>query len=312
MIDPATIRIGSGQIAAIIGASRFTRPLDVWNRMMGYEGDSHSEAIEIGIALEEPIVELACRRDGLGMHSRGWTLEHPTETWAKATPDRWLHNFPTPTRPYDVAICEAKNVGLSPGPVGALEDWRRDHERVVPDYVYVQVQWQMGMWAAQQSDTFSGIAYVAALLAGRELFVSRVDYDAEMFADLLDLADNFRRRYVLTNKPPHEADGTDGYDRYLKARFPRSNGDWATATADDEKLLRALREAEAGRKEMEVQEAVLRQTIAERIGGRHGIIGACGKVSWAERREYTVREHVVKASRRLTPKWAEEEKTDAA
>lgn len=260
MVDPHKVRIGSGQIAAIAGVSRFKKPIDVWSELLGYTSSSESEQIDIGLELEEPIANLASRQQGLGQFIHGETHEHLKEKWAKATPDWILID-----RGY--AILETKNVGASPGPVGALEDWRQDHELVVPDYVVTQVQWQ-----AEVCDR--DVAFVAALLAGREVFVRRFERDKQFGADLMEIARDFRERYILTNMPPSAPDGSEAYERYLRGRFPRASGEWITATQEDEQLLLRLRGYQAAKKHAETEEKKTRQAIEERIGERQGIIGA--------------------------------------
>lgn len=300
MIDPATVRVGSGQIASICGLSRWKSPLETWTQMMGLTPESANEQIDIGLLLEDAIARGAANQAGFGFDdvmAGGGTWTHRSESWAKATPDRWLPG---------AVILEAKNVGLSPGLNGPLEDWRKDHERVVPEYVQVQVQFQMEVVDHSANETVEA-AYVGALLAGREIFVAKIVRDRELGADLIDIAKQFRERHILTGIPPGEADGSEGYSRYLAGRFPKSSGEWLVATPDDERLLEWYRRCQSARAQAEVQEALAKQKVQERIGGALGILGACGKVSWAERRGYDVKAHAVAAARTLRARWADDE-----
>ena len=79
------------------------------------------------------------------------------------------------------------------------------------------------------------------------------------------------------------------------------------ATTEDERLLEWLRRCEAARKLAVEQEALVKQQVQERIGGALGILGACGKVSWGERKAYDVKAHSVAASRRLSTRWTDGE-----
>jgi hypothetical protein len=305
-VEPSSVRIGSGQIAAICGLSRWKRPMDAWSSLMGYDETPANEQIDIGNALERPIAELALPRiaQAGAFLLRGQTGVHRTHAWAKATPDFLIDRFARYVdAPHDIiehGIIESKSVGLSPGPGGALEDWRKDGVELVPDYVAAQVQWQMEVC---EVDT----AYVAALLAGRELFVAAIHRDRELGADLLAIAEMFRERHILTGKPPTEADGSETYSRYLSGKFAKSNGEWQVATPEDDALLEWLRRCEAARKQAVAQEAVVKQKVQERIGGALGIIGVAGRVQWAERKAYQVAAHEVKASRTLRAKWADVE-----
>lgn len=294
MVDPGEVKIGSGTIGAICGLSRFKTPMDVWNELMGLSPPSSSEQIDIGNALELPIAQLAAKRAGLGQFSKAATHFHKSEAFARATPDFFLPEKSD-------ALLETKSVGLSPGPSGPLDDWRKDHDLVVPEYVQTQVQWQLEV-VDGPSD-----AYVGALLAGREIFVARIVRDRDLGADLLDIARAWREKHILTGSPPGDADGSEGYSRYLAGRFPKSSGEWLVATPDDERMLEWYRRCQAARAQAETQEALAKQKLQERIGGALGILGACGKVSWAERRAYDVKAHTVAASRRLSARWNDDE-----
>jgi predicted phage-related endonuclease len=301
MIDPATIRIGSGIIAAVVGASRWKTPMEAWNQLLGYEGARESDEINLGNMLEEPIARIACTKLGIGGYTKAKTFDHPSELWAKATPDWWIV-------PSQIELLETKNVGVSPGPHGPMEDWRRDGELVLPEYVEVQVQWQLGLWAAQEkgAPTFSGRARVAALLGGRGPELFGLEYDAGLFSDLMTIADTWRRKYILRHTPPTGPDGSKAFSRYLRARHPKSSGEYIAATPEDELLLRNLRRAEENRKLFEEAEKVCEQALQTRIGDALGIIGGAGRVTWGDRKAYTVAAHEVKASRRLTAKWSAE------
>lgn len=301
MVDPATIRIGSAFIAAIAGCSRWKTPMDAWNALMGYEPPRETDETDLGNMLEEPIARIACKKLGIGGYSKAETLNHPTELWAKATPDWWIE-------PGYRRILKTKNVGVSP----PLNDWHKDGVVALPEYVFVQVQWQLGMWASQGLDVFSPEANVAALLGGRGPEIMLVHFDAALFSELMAVADNFRRKYLLRHTPPSGPDGSDAFSRYLRARFPRASGEFIQASPADEATLLALQTAEKERKKWTGIEEQMKQSLQVRIGEATGMLAGAGRVTWAERAAYQVKAHEVKASRRLTVKWLEVDDAAAA
>lgn len=306
IVDPATLQIGSGLIPAIAGCSRWKTQMDAWNQLMGYEPPRDNDELTLGDILEEPIARAACLKLGIGGYAKATTLYHPAELWARATPDWWIDLD-------GKANLETKNVGVSPGPHGPLNDWEQDHEPHLPEYVFVQVQWQLGLWAAQEDPAFTGRGRVAALLGGRGPEMFRVEYDPTLFSDLMTVADRFRRKHLLLHVPPSAPDGSDAFARYLKSRYPKASGTWEVATPEEEQLIVDFRAAEGEAKRWETSKKAAGQALQLAIGDRTGIIGAAGRVQCYERRGYDVAPHRVEPTRVLKAKWAKEEaKADAA
>lgn len=284
--------LGSSEIAAIVGADGWKTPLDVWLSKTGRGVDVSSEQTDIGDALEEPIARLAARRLGALAFDKAGTFTHPRYPWVTATPDFFLR-LPAHEA---IRIVEIKNVGYMMASKWGDED---DGEDGVPMRVQLQCQWQEEVCDIEQ-------AHVAALIGGRDMRIYPVRRDRELAADLLTMAADWWRKHVLADVAP-DPDGSESYAAYLQSRHPRALGTVRDATADEERLLYALRSTQARRKQAEEDEARVKQELMAAIGDDRGIAGAAGRVVWSEIAPAVVAATTRKGHRKLMPRWNEED-----
>lgn len=286
--------LGSSEIAAIVGADPWKTPLDVWMSKTGRGVDVSSEQTDIGDALEEPIARLAARRLGAVAFDKAGTFTHGLYPWVTATPD-FLVSLGSHSHEAR-QVLEVKNVGYMMARKWGDEDEGTDG---VPYRVQLQTQWQTEVCDIEH-------AHVAALIGGRDLRVYPVRRDRELAADLLSLAADWWRKHVLADVAP-DPDGTERYAAYLQSRHPRALGTVRDATADEERLLYALRSTQARRKQAEEDEARVKQELMAAIGDDRGIAGAAGRVVWSEVGAAEVAATTRKAHRKLMPRWNEED-----
>jgi putative phage-type endonuclease len=166
--------------------------------------------MEIGTALEPVIAaEYERRHPGIKLRRYHGIVKHPEIEWAAASPD-W------------------RRVGERYLVEGKTSQAKRWDGAEVPQDVEAQVQWAMGCTGYPVSD-------VAAILHSREWREDTVKFDAATFANLVKVAEDFRRR--LAAGGPFAEDAAS-----LKAKYPVDDGSELQADAEiEEAVLELLR-----------------------------------------------------------------------
>lgn len=181
---------------------------------------------ELGHSLEPVILNMLGARKNLNLFETG-TIRSTKHEWALATPDRLVVTndpnasaVPVGTSGLFDAVAEAKNVGLR-----MIGDWREergadeyygdDEEFAVPDYVHVQVAWQMLVTGTRRG-------FVAALLGGRDFRAFDIYADPRLEDTLLNVCGDFWHQHVIKRVPP--APGTnERAAKAIEAMFPRAS-----------------------------------------------------------------------------------------
>lgn len=150
----------------------------------------------------------------------------------------------------------------------------RDWNDGLPERVEAQVRWQMGVTGYPH-------AHVAALRYGRDLACFDVDHDDKMFANLLTVAADFRRRLDAGGPFDETRDS-------VRRAFPYDDG--STITADDDLAAAVLELVETRRVKSTVEdrEDALVRAITTRIGPASEVVGVPGiTVTWRRARDTT-------------------------
>jgi predicted phage-related endonuclease len=150
----------------------------------------------------------------------------------------------------------------------------------VPEYVQLQVMHQLAVTGKQAAD-------VAVLMGGQELQVFRIERDAEMIAQLIQLEQQFWGYVERDQEPP--ADGSDSADLALRCLYPRDSGTTLDLSTDLEMSavfsdLLAVREVITTQTALEAQ---LKQRIQQRMGEATRALFETGEVSWKRSKDGT-------------------------
>ena len=248
--------IGSSDIPAIIGVSPFRTVVDVWMDKMGMaEPQPETAAMKAGNRLERVIGEW-CAEEIDASISPGLTMRGAEYEWAVATPD-----FIVLSRPGHIIEC--KNVG-----VAQARGWRDGP----PEYVLTQVFWQMWVTGAQ-------VCHVAALFGGRDFRRFEVERDDSIIRSLVGAGRTFWEEHVLQRTPP-PLDASEASARLVARLFPVHSDEFVQATEQDELLAESLRNLRAAMKGAEEEARAIENQLKARIGGRAGVAGAFGRITW--------------------------------
>jgi len=197
--------IGSGDISTIVGANRYCTPLKLWAQKLGKEPrDEENDHMWWGNQMERPIAELCARRLNMKVEYGNTLFCHDELNWAVATPDYFASGeIASPVDEIDPlieslksaqrVIFECKNIGYH---------GKREWDFTTPMGPRFQVMWQLGVTGLDR-----GI--IAPLIGGDiEEFSPRwVEFDAKIFAQLVELAEKFI--WHLGNDVPPAAQADD-------------------------------------------------------------------------------------------------------
>jgi predicted phage-related endonuclease len=136
----------------------------------------------------------------------------------------------------------------------------------LPQDYEAQVRWQMGVTGYPRAD-------VAALVGGDTLEVFEVVHDADLFADLVDIATDFRAR--LAAGGPFSRDHAR-----IKRDHPADDGSEMAADEELAEAVSALVALRAQRKDMEAAEDDIEAAIKARMGDAAVLTGPGFRITW--------------------------------
>ena len=268
--------IGASEVAAIFDKHKFMSQADLYMVKRGLKPPPDETAdMARGNFLEAGIANWTARDLDLQI-GVGKTIRHPDHSIAIATPDRLI--LP-PSTDSHIRFTE---------PIGVLEikSPRRgdDYERPevdpqgVPEYIALQVQWQLGIARAYYK-VDADVGIVSALIYG-ELSIYRFTFNAELFNLMLDRAVEWWDNHIINDTPP-PIDGSAGSKDYLARAYPR---DTTTILKDSdpdvEGYIFSLKDFEAEAKDIKERIAYLHNKIKAFIGDAAGVAGGWGKITF--------------------------------
>jgi putative phage-type endonuclease len=266
-LSPAQIElrltgITATDIAALTGHHPYRSPVDVYCEKIGtappFDGNKRTKW---GLLLEDPIRRDYAERHGAFVEQPG-TLVHPVDEWAIATPDGVVYvGRQLPVGPADRGL-EIKCHTI-------FEAWRYGEPGTdeVPMHELLQCVWNMYVRELARWD-------LVAFIDGQpsDYIIER---DDELIGMMREIALKFRRD-TAQGIPP-AADGTKGYDEYLRRSYPQHAGDdLIPVDAADEDVLDLLA-VTIELADAEDREERIKQRIKARIGDKSGLVWKEGK-----------------------------------
>jgi len=167
-------RVGASEVAALLGAHRYMKPIDVYDRIVHGTQQEANQAMRLGNLLELPVLQAARKLDGLRSRVCHRAYVHPTLPLS-CSPDAYA----MPHRGYPKGLVEAK----------VTYAWSD-----LPEYVYWQAQTQLLL-------TGRAVCWVAAL-TGSRLQTWIVEPSAEAFRDIETAVAAFEAECLVPRRPP--------------------------------------------------------------------------------------------------------------
>lgn len=254
--------VGASEVPALMGASSFGGPFDLYQSKRGLIEPPDSQAIKRGHWYEPAIAaEYADRFPDVQLHSVG-TVMHPEFGYLGATLDRLVTRSQGPDY-----VLEIKKV--NPFLVG---EYGPDGSDQLPDDKIIQVQTQMLV-------ADKPYAHVAVDF-GHELRVYPIQRDPDFQALILQAVTEFWFVHHLANVPP-VIDGPNAQE-HLKRKYATHNGLLIPADELTTKLIYDFGKAKAEKKDATEREDVCKTELMRVIGHNLGIDSPAGKVTWTE------------------------------
>lgn len=228
-----TYGIGSSDVPAILGISRFQSPLALYHQKKGLEDPSpaYQEHARWGQILEGPIAQRFSEETGRAVFDPNESgdfkiLRRTDKPWMIASVDRiqaatlpQAHNLgmslgedvkPAPRA--GLGILEVKNAHLY-----MRDEWMGEAANNQPPVEYqVQLQHQLAVSGALWGS-------IAALIGGMIFVWADLERDQALIDKLIELEDEFRLRLELSEPPP--ADGSESTKEVLKKLYPKDTGE---------------------------------------------------------------------------------------
>jgi putative phage-type endonuclease len=257
--------VGGSEVAAVLGMSRYTSPLEVYLDKVGElpldrPGPPElAEAAFWGHAHEPTIARVFAERTGLQVVPGPGMLAHHSRPWMLANLDRFVieHNGTAPTSFLEIKTRSAYQ----------LDEWLHG----VPDEPALQTHWYLAVTGYPH-------AHVAALLGGNRLIIHRVERDEGLVEHLVHLVGEFWQ-HVLDRRPP-AVDGSEATAELLGHLYDVQAD--AVTVADPAEVLPQL-ERRAELKAREVRTAAELREIDNRLkatAGEAEVVNVQGSVAF--------------------------------
>jgi putative phage-type endonuclease len=258
--------IGSTDVAAILGLSRWGTPLSVYrDKVEPVDSDrAMSLSAWLGLRLENLVAELYVGATGKRVRADNRLHRHPNLEWFACHLDRRVIGEPG-------IIVELKTRGSTRG-------WGDDGSADIPADVWCQVQAQLIITGARE-------VHVAVLFSNSSFRVYRILPDAEFEATLLPTLERFWLDHVIARVPPAPS-GHDVDTDYINKTAGGDSGQLRAATPEQEEVVARLRLAIVNEAQASLALEELKNAVKVLIGEEHdGLVGSFGTIWWKRTKE---------------------------
>jgi len=260
--------IGGSDVAPILGLSPWKKPIDVWLDKKGLVDElptgNRAFIMQLGLDLEPVISKLYKRQTGkrliLPFPIRWQHKQHPL---LLATPDRFV---------------EGESMGVELKSESAYSDKFGDPGTdEVPPYYLLQVAHYMHVLDYETWD-------IAVLHGGARFAIYTVKRDRELEQAVTEQVLAWWERHMIKDTPP-EVDGSEGWSKYLKKRFPENTGAMVPADEHTSQLIDLLLIMREGRDKYAAHVDEIENRLKMVIGENDGLTGEFGKVTWRKTKD---------------------------
>lgn len=266
-------RMTGSRIAGALGLSPWKGPLATWMEITGRDEVEESLAMKLGTRLEPVVCDLYAEETGCVISIHG-TVQ--VDDWLAGTPDRICS--PSLATPPTHGL-EAKTSGWSGAPIWRLmQRWGEPGTDHVPPEYHCQATTYMHLFGLERWD-------VAVLWPGEGLRIYRIDRDPTHEANLLGMARDWWRKYVLADTPP-PADASQSATDALNKLWTHGEG-VIEATEEDAALAQEWAEVRGEKDFLERRERELGNRMRERIGAAGGdcLVGSGFRVRYKRNKD---------------------------
>jgi putative phage-type endonuclease len=249
--------IGGTEVAAILGLSKWSSPMQVWLNKRGMVEVPDNYQMAWGRRLERPILEGYADHVGhpITFAKPYEFLKSPVVKVLGASLDaRWADGD---QRPVDAKNIRWKN----------QQDFGEAGSDIIPIYYACQL-------AVQMHVTDTPTADLAVLFSGQQLEVFTLYRDMDAENMILEKVEAWWERHIVQGIPP-EVDGSKATTEYLTRRFKKNSDLVIPASPQAMEAAKRLAEVRAHAKEIETEQARLENILKGIVGDSAGIAGVC-------------------------------------
>lgn len=175
--------IGGSEITSVMGLDPYRTPYALWEQKTGRVADfGGNKYTEMGNYLEPVVAQMFQDKSGYEVYGGSDAhFSHPDYPYLLGTPDRFV------SMKHGDGVLEIKTTQRRISREDVMEgdalNW------------YFQVQWYMGITGLKNG-------FMAWLCSGVDFDFVQVDFNQEIFADMVDAGLNFWNNHVLADVPP--------------------------------------------------------------------------------------------------------------
>jgi putative phage-type endonuclease len=257
--------LGASEIAAVVGVHPYKNALDVYLSKVGLapvveEGAELSDFAEWGHRLEPMIAQKYSDVHGVSL-IMGDRVQHPSELWMSATPDRlvlrgWGEKFTDP----DVID---RGLELKNRNAHVAHLFGEPGSDIVPMDIAAQCHWSMLVTGLTVWD-------IAVLIGGNRWSWYRIHRDEEIGGALQQQGYDFWHNHVLPRREP-AIDGSESWKQYITQKFAKHTEVLRDGDEDLLHTVASLIRVKEQLKEITTQKDQLENVIKNTIGDAAGI-----------------------------------------
>lgn len=239
--------IGGSDIAAVMGVSRWTTPLQLWSEKTGKVDApdlSDNEAVEMGIELEETVARMFTKRTGKKVRRAPKNYTHPDFDYLRCQVDRLVEGTDE--------LLECKTAGA-----WKAKEW--EGEEIPTEYI-LQVNYQLGI-------TGRRIGHIAVLIGGQKFLYKEILFDDGLFRDQVNAANNFW--HMVQHNIPPVAEAAD--NSFIVELHPKAGSKIKAATQDIIDAIALLQQTKAQIIDLESTKKEIEARVKAVIGDNLGL-----------------------------------------
>jgi len=253
--------LGGSDIAAVLGLSKWTSPMDVWASKRGLSEElSETNAMRRGRLLESAIATWYQEETGYEvLDGEEMPIVGP-KPFMLASPDRYVSS-------------KGRRFGLEIKTARSADGWGDSLSPGVPVYYATQAAWYMACTNIDRWD------FAVLFLVNDEFRRYTLLRDKKTEKKLVKTCGDWWKKHVIEGAPP-PIDGSSAADKFLQDKFNKPGEEYRSANIEEEELIFDLHDLQTEIKAMKEKEALLKNQMKELIGENAGLHGVFGTCSW--------------------------------
>ena len=247
--------IGGSDIAAVMGMSRWKTPLTLWLEKTGEiesTTNSNNEAVELGRELEDFVAKKFTRVTGLKVRKRQEKYTHKKYPFLVAHVDRIIVGSDE--------LLECKTCSSY-----KKDEWKDED---IPKEYILQVIWYLGITGRKRG-------HIAVLIGGQCFKTKVIEFDAELFNIMVDMAVKFWNNVQNKIMPALTPDDNDTMAKI----YPNPDKEYIE-NQDLESQVEKLAQIKAEISALDTERKLLEAELKNIINTHAGILTEKYKVSW--------------------------------